>query len=313
MAQTQIADLVGSNPGALANVVNKTFAANNSLITSGLAVGGPEVDLLMTGGSYVQGLNYVNKVDTTQFNYSSDNYDEKGATGKITASPYMALRHDINWGWAYTDLVRMITKYDVKGGVTGAVPLYLSEVSENLAVAAMNGALGAAPELVLGEDTDAFDLDALIDAGATMADPRARKIFFGSRKTIAKLQKMNKSAYQPASETGLAFDVWANHFVIQTEEFGDSRAIIGTEGAFAFGTGLVPGTIGMETQRDINAGNGGGGEILRVRLSIVASPQGFSWKGAAKPGLTGLANAANWELTESDLSNIGFRAINFAA
>ena len=313
MAQTQIADLVGPNPGALANVVNKTFAAKNSLITSGVAVGGPEVDLLMTGGSYIQALNFVNKVDTTQFNYSSDDYDQKGATGKLTASPYMALRHDINWGWTYTDLVRLVTKYDVKGGVTGAVPLYLSEVSENMAVAAMNGALATTEELTLGEVTDTFSLDALIDAGATMADPRARKIIYGSRKTIAKMQKLNKNAYQPASETGLAFDVWANHFVIQTEEFGDTRAIVGTEGALAFGTGLVPGTIGMETQRDINAGNGGGGEILRVRLSIVASPQGFSYKGPAKPGLAGLANSANWELTETDLSNIGFRAINFAA
>lgn len=106
--QTRIADLA-PNPAVLSNIVIKNYKAKNSLVTSGVAVTGPEVDLLMSGGSQIQGLTFVNKVDTTQFNYSSDDFDEKGATGKITGAGYSALRHDLNWGWAYTDLVRVRT------------------------------------------------------------------------------------------------------------------------------------------------------------------------------------------------------------
>ncbi|WP_156359258.1 hypothetical protein [Sphingomonas sp. Leaf242] len=307
--QTRIADLV-PNPGVLANVVQKTFRTNNALVSSGIATTGPEVDLLMTGGSYIQGLNFINKVDTSTFNYSSDDFDEKGAVGKITAAGYMALRHDLNWGWAYTDLVRLVTKYDVKGGLVSAIPLFWSEVSENLAVASIKGALAKTAALTSGVNTVAFDFDKLIDAAATMDDPRASKTIMLSRKTLAKLQKLNKNAYVPTAETNLGFAQFAGYGLLMTEAFGDDTIVIAQDGAIAFGTGVIGGTTAMEIKRDADAGNGGGGEILRTRLSMVVAPQGFSYTGAAKPGLNGLATAANWTQV-ADIKDVGFRAIKF--
>jgi hypothetical protein len=307
--QTRIADLV-ANPGVLANVVQKTFRTNNALVSSGVAVTGPEVDLLMQGGSYIQGLNFINKVDTSTFNYSSDDFDEKGAVGKITASPYMALRHDLNWGWAYTDLVRLVTKYDVKGGLVSAIPLYWNEVSENLAVASIKGALAKTAALTTGVNTAAFDLDKIIDAAATMDDPRAKKTIALSRKTLAKLQKLNKNAYVPAADTDLGFAQFAGYGLLLTEAYGDDTIVIMQDGCVAFGAGLVPGTTGMEIKRDADAGNGGGGEILRTRLSMVVAPQGFSYTGSAKPGVAGLATAANWTQV-ADIKDVGFRAYKF--
>jgi hypothetical protein len=309
--QTRIADLV-PNPGVLANVVTKTFRTNNALVSSGVAVTGPEVDLLMTGGSYIQGLNFINKVDTSTFNYSSDDFDEKGAVGKITAAGYMALRHDLNWGWAYTDLVRLVTKYDVKGGLVSAIPMFWSEVSENLAVASLKGALAKTAALTSGTTATAFDLDRLIDAAATMDDPRAKKTLFLSRKTLAKLQKLNSNAYVPAAETDLGFASFAGFGLIITETFGDDTIVVAQDGSIAFGTGVIGGTTAMEIKRDADAGNGGGGEILRTRLSMVVAPQGFSYTGAAKPGLTGLAAAANWTQV-AETKDVGFRAIKFTA
>ena len=309
--QTQISDLV-ANPGVLSNVVTKTFVTRNALITSGVAVNGPEVDLLMTGGSYIQGLNHINKVDTSTFNYSSDDFDEKGATGKVTASPYMALRHDVNWGWAYTDLVRLVTKYDVNGGLVSAIPMFWSEVAENIAVASMKGALAKTAALTTGLTTEAFDIDKTIDAAATLEDPRSRKVWYLSRRTLAKLQKLNKNAYVPAAQHDFGFATFADNRLVITEAFGDTKIVIAQDGAFAFGAGLVPGTLGMEIARDANAGNGGGGEILRTRLSVVVAPQGFSYIGAAKPGLTALALPANWSQVASN-ADVGFRAVQFQA
>jgi hypothetical protein len=310
--QTRIADLV-ANPGVLSNLVQAKFRINNSLISSGVAVTGPEVDLLMTGGSNIQSLNFVNKVDTTAFNHSSDDFDEKGATGKITAAPYSALRIDANWGWAYTDLVKMITKYDVKGGLVSAIPMYWSEVGENMAVASMKGALAKATTLTSGVVTDAFNPDAFIDAAATMDDPRAQKTLFVSRKTYAKLQKLQRNDFIAPSAANFNIGRFEGYNLIITEAFGDTKTVIATEGALVFASGLIPGTTGMEIIRDGNAGNGGGGEILRTRLSLVPGmPQGFSYSGAIKPTLAQLATAANWTKVADD-AFIGIRAVNHAA
>lgn len=310
--QTRISDLV-ANPGVLSNVVVAKYKAKNSLVTSGVAVTGPEVDLLMTGGSQIQSLNFVNKVDTSSYNHSSDDFDEKGAVGKIVASPYMALRHDINWGWAYTDLVRIITKYDVRGGVSSAIPLFWSEVGENIAIASLKGALAKTAALSTGANTDAFSFSNVIAAASTMDDPRSAKTLFVSRKTFAKLQQANITSGVPLADTDLGLLKFAGYTVILTEAFGDQLTVIAQDGALAFSAGLVPGTVGMEIERDASAGNGGGGEILRTRLSIVAAPQGFSYVGSAKPTLAALATAANWSQVVTDNALVGFRAVKHAA
>lgn len=315
--QTRIADLV-PNPTVLSNIVIKNYKAKNSLISSGVATTGPEVDVLMSGGSQMQGLTFVNKVDTSTFNYSSDDFDEKGATGKITGAGYTALRHDLNWGWAYTDLVKMITKYDVRAGITSAIPLFWSEVGENIAIASMKGALAKTAALTTGVVADAFDLKNIVAVAATMDDPRSRKTLFMSNKTFAKLQVSNISTVGVMnSDAQLNVQTYAGYNIVLTEAFGDTKTLIAQEGAIAFSAGLVPFEVGAEICRDGNAGNGGGGEILRTRLSIVAAPQGFSYTpsvaGNTKPGLAGLATAANWTQTETDNRFIGFRAINHAA
>lgn len=307
--QTQISDLV-ANPGVLSNIVTKTFKTENAVISSGVAVTGPEVDVVMSGGSYKQELNFINKVDSSTFNYSSDDFDEKGATGKITASPYMVLRHDLNWGWAYTDLVRLVTKYSTKDGLVTAIPSYWSEVCENIAVSSMKGALAANAALTTGDGTDAFDLDLVIDASATLSDPRASKTWYVSRKVLAKLQKLNRNAYVPEAETNLGFATFADNRLVVTDAFGDGTLVTAQDGAFAFGAGVIPGQVGMEIKRDADAGNGGGGEILRTRLSMVVAPQGFSYTGSEKPGLAGLETSTNWNMV-ADIADVGFRAVKF--
>lgn len=303
---TGINDLV-KNAGALSPLVISKYRTENTLITSGIATTGPEVDLLMSGGSQLQGLNFVNKVDTDNYNHSSDNFDEKGATGKITAAAYMALRQDINWGWAYTDLVRMITKYDVKAGLTSAIPMYWAEVSEKIAISSLKGAIASDADLTVGEGTEAFSLELLVDAATAMQDDATN--LFVSRKTKAKLQKMNISAYKEASETNLRFDRFAGYNVFVTEAFGDDVTVVAETGSLVFATGLVPGTVGMEIGRDVNAGNGGGGEILRTRLSIVTQPQGMSYKGTVKPTRANLETGTNWAVAVDDLKQLGFRAV----
>lgn len=144
------------------------------------------------------------------------------------------------------------------GDLTGERDTFASE----LRTTRVDNEVAAA--LTTGAVADAFDLDKLIDAASTMDDPRAQKTLFISRKTLAKLQKANRNAYVPAADTDLGFDQFAGYNLIITETFGDNLTVVAQNGALAFGAGLVPGEVGMEIDRDPNAGNGGGGEILRM-------------------------------------------------
>lgn len=307
--QTRISDLV-PNPGVLANVVAKTYETSNTLTTSGLATTGPEVDLLMAGGSNVQRLAYINKVDTSNYNHSTDDYDQKGAVGKITASGYSALRQDINWGWAYTDLVRMITRFAPGQYVAQAIPAFWTEVGENMAVAAMRGAVAADAAMTLDLSTNALDLALIVDAGTAFKGGAQNLIV--NRKGEAEFKKLNINAYVSAKETDLNVAQFAGYNLFVSDKLEDGEMLIGGNGALAFATGIIPGTVPMEVNRDPNAGNGGGGEILRTRRSFVVAPQGFNYDGSDTPDLEELADEASWTRV-ADLDDVAFRLVKFQA
>lgn len=318
--QTRIADLV-PNPGVLANIVAKTYAAKNTLVSSGIATTGPEVDALMSGGSQLQGLSYINKIDTTQYNHATDDYDQKGAVGKVTAGRYMALRQDINWGWATTDLVRMITRFAPTGYAEQAIPLFWSEVGENMATASLLGAIGADASFTLNLATKDLSLEMLVDAGTDFKGGVQNVIV--NRKTEAKFKKLNINAYVPAKDTDLNVAQFAGYNVFVKDDIADGEMIVAGNGALAFGTGVLAGVTPMVITRDEGAGNGQGGEILRTRRSFVIAPQGASYKGDTAPNVLGstaeaavyaksLRNPANWSIV-ADRDDVAFRLVKFKA
>ncbi len=306
--QTRISDLV-PNPGVLANVVAKTYATKNTLVASGIATTGPEVDLLMSGGSQIQGLSYVNKVDTTKYNHSTDDYDQKGAVGKVTTSRYSALRQDVNWGWATTDLVRMITKFAPTAYVEQAIPLFWGEVGENMATASMLGAIAANADMTIGDGTDALGLDLLVDAGTAFVGGGQNIIV--NRKGEAAFKKLNINAYVSAKQTDLNVANFAGYNLFVKEDLADGEMILAGNGALAFATGVIPGTVPMVVTRSEDAGNGGGGEVLRTRRSFVVAPQGFDYKGTTAPDLDDLKDAASWAVAAKSLDEVAFRLVKF--
>lgn len=307
--QTRISDLV-PNPGVLANVVAKAYATKNTLIASGLATTGPEVDALMAGGSQKQELTFINKVDTTQYNHASDDYDQKGAVGKISADGYMALRQDLNWGWATTDLVRMITRFAPTGYVEQAIPLYWGEVGEHIATASMRGAIAANADLTLDLSTDALSLAMLVDAGTAFKG--GIQTIITNRKGEAEFKKLNINAYVSAKNTDLNVANFAGYNHLVKDDLADGEMLVGGNGALAFGTGVIAGSVPMVITRSEDAGNGQGGEVLRTRRSFVVAPQGVSYKGPTAPSLAALATGTNWEVV-GDLDDVAFRLVKFKA
>lgn len=310
---TAIADLLGAdveNPGVLAPIVNKLFKYENTLISSNIAVTGPEVDELFTGGAQIQSLHFIDKVDTSAYNHSTDNFAQKGATGSLSASHYMALRQDLNWGWAAGDLVRIITKYNPTQGATAAIPAFWSEVAEKIAVSAVKGAIASDAGFTIGDGIDELNLELMIDGETDMASDAVAIAL--SRKSLGKLKKSNINDFKDKSETNLGFSTYAGRALLVTEAFGDDASVLIGAGALVFGNGNVPNQIAFEFERDASAANGGGGEIVRTRQSVVAQVQGMSYKGDVRPNLAALATGTNWEaVLETGL--IGVRKIRHTA
>ena len=308
---TTILSLVPSEK-VLANRVDLITREQNTLVTSGLAVqAGEEGAQLMKGGARKGSLSYIKPLDASEVNVSTDT-DDDGKTGRITGAEYSCVRHDLNYGWKYFDLSRMITLYDARGGIEAGIGEYWDKIGMKLGLAAMNGALAAAEDdLVIGDGTEAFGRDLLIDATAT-ADEFADDfdLLITSAKNVAKLKK-DRSNYAPG-DTGIALPTYGNMRVIVSNMFGEDTTVIAKRGALAFHVGTVPFETPIEIERSASKGTGGGRETLWSRRSFVVHPQGFGFLGAVAQTPDQMALAANWRL-EIAPKFVGFRAIKHLA
>lgn len=308
---TSISDLVGS-PKILGQTVDMIIATQNPLINSGVAVRGPAVDALANGGANVASLPFIKPLDSTKFNISTDNALVNGETDKMTAAQFAAVRHNINNGYAYADLVNMLTAYDTKGGIAGALGQYWNEVAETLAVTSVKGAIASRTALT-SSSSDAFSLDLVIDACATAGINRKRfRNIFVSPLTAAKMDKAQAIATVTGSDVNLGYKVWAGFNVIETESVEDDEIILAASGAVAFGS--VPGLVPLEIQRNAAGGHGGGAETLWTRRSIVAHPQGFKYVPVNGEEVAAdardMADATRWAAAVDD-KMIPFRRVAF--
>ncbi|MDD1452645.1 hypothetical protein NHF48_019710 [Sphingomonas sp. H160509] len=273
---------------------------------------GAEGALLMQGGARKGSLTYINPLNTDEVNVSTDT-DVDGKTGRITADEYSCVRHDLNYGWKYFDLTRMITLYDARGGIEAGIGEYWDVIGKKLGLASIKGALAAANAsgLTVGDADEVFGRDLIIDATAT-ADEFADNfdILITSSKNVAKLKK-DRANFAPG-ETGIALPTYAGMRVVVSNMFGEDTSVIARSGALAFHVGTVPFEVPVEVQRDAAKGTGGGREILWSRRSFVVHPQGFNYVGAVALAPDAMATGSNWTM-EIAPKFVGFRAIKHAA
>lgn len=309
IVNTRISDLV-PNEKVLGNTVNLLLSQVNEIVTSGLAVGGPEVDAVAGGGPRKASIPFLNPLSTTEVNISTDNIADVGNVGKLEADEYNALRHDLNYGWGFGDLTRMVTLYDARGGVAAGIAQYWAGIYQKFAVSSMKGALGADAGLTVGDGTDPISVDMLIDAAATGEEFAGLfNILIVTPADKAKLQKLNAgNTFVPKSETNIGFDTFAGYRLIVSTAFANGTTVMARAGAMAFGEGTPAGMVPTEVERLANAGAGGGAEILHSRRSVVIHPQGFSYVGAVAADTTALETAANWDLAVP-LKMVGFRKV----
>lgn len=296
----RVADLIKSGTEKrLTNTINYLLSTTNELVTSGLAVQGTETAALMAGGPRKGSLPFLAPLDSTQVNVSTDDITEDGDVGKMTADEFSVLRQDLNYGWGYADLTRMITQFDVRGGIGAGIAQYWNDVTKARAISALKGALAAGgADLTSGVNTADIGLAAIVKAAAT-ADVYADRfdILIVSPVTKAKLQMADQNQFVPASKTDIGLDTYAGKYkVVVSNAFGDGVSVLARSGALAYAVGTVPYEIAEEVERLANKGKGGGAEILHSRRSMVAHPQGFNYGGTVAPAKADLEDASKWSL-----------------
>jgi hypothetical protein len=274
ITNTRITDLVPSEK-LLGNTVNMLLRTENELARAGILANSPEIDAAASAmGPRKAFIPFLNPLDATVVNYSTDDITDAGDVGKLTADEFCAVRHDVNYAWGTSDLTRMVTQYEAMGGISAGLADYWMKILKRQAE---NALLAAGSKFTFGAGTDAFSLELLIDAAATKGIYADRlTAIVVSPLTYAKMQKMNAgNNFVPASATDLGFAQFAGFNVIKSARVGNTDSILVGTGALAVGYGTVP--VPIEIERVANGGNGGGGDILHSRQSLIVHPQGLSY------------------------------------
>jgi hypothetical protein len=311
IVNTKITDLV-KDEKALDVAVNLILPAKNELVNSGLTVRGPEVDAVAGGGPRKASLQYLNPLGTDEVNVSTDNILDEGNIGSMSADEYMVLRHDLNYGWGFTDLTRMVTQYDAEGGIRAGIAQYWATQYMKVLTSTLKGIKGVVGETAV---TGAFDMGAIYDEAAKTGMLQDQfNVMMVSPALYAKLQGQEQNGFIPASKTNTRIAEFQGFNVLRTATLTADELVLGRTGAISFGEGVPAGLLTTEIERRANAANGGGADILHSRRSFVVHPQGFSYKGNIPTKgtnvFTNLEAKASWEL-EVPIEQVGFRFMKF--
>lgn len=315
ITNTTIAGLAGSERKVEVRV-NAIREASNELVQSGLTASSEEVSALANGGPRKVSLDYRKPLNADAFNVSNDNINTEGDVGYMEAGSYSAMRLDLNYGWATTDLTQIVTQYgrnqDLYEGIAG----YQNAVSKGLLASALKGVktkLATNTNITKAVATD-FDMQAVFDLCATAEEWSSLfRIMIVSHGRYAKLQGQQKNGFVPASQTQTKFDEYQGFVLLKSNTVvTDNDLIIARTGALAYGEGTAQ--QAFEVERRQNAAGGGGADILHSRFSRVIHPQGMDFKGAipttSAQVKSVLEAAASWEKVAPD-AQFGFRFLQF--
>lgn len=324
LTSTTIEDLVGATERQLGATVDFLAPQTNELVQSGLTATSPVIDKVASGPRKAS-VPFLAPLEVNNINVGTDNINDEGNIESMEADEFMTMRLDLNNGWGFTDVQRIVTQYDAKGGVAGMLSDWQNGVDKKLLAAALKGVRGATIAADTREEDPqngiVFDVPGGFDMGAVFAAAATAeewsdlfKIMVVSHGRYAKMQAEEKSGFLLPSQTGSQFANYRGYTLLKTTELTDDQVINARLGAVAYGTGNPEGQVPVEYERRANSGNGHGADILHKRFSRVIHPQGLDYKGPiAKKGdnvFNLLSNAANWEL-KLPAAQFGFRFINF--
>lgn len=316
MATTRLSDLVVV-PEVFGNSMNLQSLALDLFVQSGVVVSDPTLNAFLsseTGGETFSP-RFLGPLADTDPNMSTDDPDQKSTPEKITGSKNTAVRQDMNKSWSSMDLAAMLYGSDPIAAIQSMIAKYWLSVRQRRLLASLRGIIGGnkasdGSDMVIDISTGTgatayFNPEAYIDAKATMGDRMGQLSALAVHSVVySTMLKQDLIDYiKPSDDSLEQIPTYQGALVL----LDDGMTTVGAAPdtvyySYLFGPGAVAmGTanarVPYEVDRNPEAGNGGGEEVLYSRVSAMIHPQGFQWtgpSGAGNPTMAALISAANW-------------------
>ena len=333
MAEVRIADIY--NPLVFNGAVQEAAIELNAFLASGVMMRDPRVDALAKGPGnkgdlpFFFGLGNPQADGTNEPNYTTDDPADTATPAKISGSKMEYRKAFAHRSWSTMDLARELALQDPLGAITNRIGKYWAVNSE---LRLIRSALGVLADNVANDSSDMLftvatdaatavlaaekvSSDAVISAKATMGDAAGSLSAIAMHSVVyTELQRQEVIQYERAAGTNIMFPTYLGYRVVVDDSMpavaGSNRitytSILFGAGAFGFGQGSP--LMASELEREPNAGNGGGQDIIHSRDTQIVHPDGFAWTDSSVGGQSAtyaeLAAAANWNRVYAERKNI---------
>jgi len=317
MATVQISDIY--NPLVFSAAEQEMQIEKNAFLASGVMVEDPRLTAMASVGGNIGELPFFKPLGTQEPNYSSDVPGTTSTPNKITKGIMKYRLASQNQSWSTMDLAVDLSLQDPVAAITGRVGQYWATTNERRLIQSTMGILADnvandSGDMVVNIATDAVGApsaaelisnDAILDAQQTAGDHQSGFGAIAMHSVVySRLRKQQLITFIRDADNNTLFQTYGNLRVIVDDSLS---AVAGTNRVtyttVLFGNGAVVAGMGSvkvpsEIDRNPNAGNGGGEEVIYSRRADIIHPLGFEFTSASVAGqsatLAELATAANW-------------------
>lgn len=333
MATVQIADIF--NPLTFGQFIDEDQIELNRFIMSGALMMDPSITDMVGAGGNIGELTGFKPLGTDEPNYSTD-VPGSSSTPLNTTKYVMTFRSAAqNQSWSTMDLSRELALKDPVDAITSKVGQYWATQNErrmiqsSLGILANNVAADGGDMLndissdvgtpILAAET--ISAEAVIDTQQTSGDHNLYTGIGLHSVVFASLKKQNLIDFIPNARGEVVIPTYLGMTVIVDDSMpavmGVNRikytTVLFGPGAFVGAQGQVQNPMALD--RNEEAGNGGGEEIMFSRRSDIVHPIGFDFLSGSVAGQSAtqaeLALAANWDrVWERKNINLAFLETN---
>lgn len=324
---TQVADVVV--PEIFTTYVQQLTEEKARLVQSGALARDALLDQLLGGGGITFNVPSFRDLDNDADNVSTDDVADIvsaafGGAGhparldsvplKIEADQEISVRLSRNNSWSSADLAAALAGQDPLGAIAARVAFYWTRRLQAVFIATWNGVIadnvandaGDYQNDISGvgfvDGVTNFSAEAFLDAAVTMGDSMEDLTLVMVHSVVMnRMQKNNLIDFIPDARGEVQIPVFMGREVIVDDGLPNAGGVFDSWlfGSGATRLGVSSPKVPTEVDREPQAGNGGGQEILFSRVQWAQHPVGHAYTGTAPNGGPGNGAGAN------DLQNAG--------
>lgn len=338
---TQIVDIIV--PAVFTPYVQQLTEQKARLVQSGVLARNALLDQMLAGGGLTFNIPSFRDLDDDADNVSTDDVADIIAADfgagtpatRLDSTPLktqtdqeIGVRLSRNNSWSSADLAQALAGADPMGSIASRIAFYWTRRLQAIFVATWNGVIldnvandaGDYENDISGasfvDGVTNFSAEAFLDAAVTMGDSmEALTAVMVHSVVFNRMQKNNLIDFIPDARGEVQIPTFLSREVIVDDGMPVTANVYDTWlfGAGSTQLGVNSPRVPTEVDRQPQAGNGGGQEILHSRIEWMMHPAGHGYTGTAPNGGPGngtgannLNNAGSWDRRFPERKQISF-------